>query len=1092
MGDFRLLDDEQPVSKIRAGRQQALLAYLILHRDAPQPRQYLAFQFWPDLPEEQSRNNLRQLLHQIRQDLPANERLLEVSASTVQWHPNPPALVDIIEFEEALDRANQAERSGNTHLVVANLEKAMHLYLGDLLPACYDDWIIPERDRLRQKCQDALRNLIYLLESKRAYHQATDYAQKLLALDNLDETTYRLLMRLHALNGDRTAAMRAYLTCAERLKAELGIEPEPETQALYQRLSTIQEGYPAPDQSAKGQGNTAPLIGRQVTWDQLLAAWQQASKQGPRCILLTGEAGIGKTRLAEELYEWTSKQGISTAWTRTYAAEGNLAFSPLVPWLESRPVRDALTHMDPIWLSEIARLLPDLLVSHKNLATPEPMKEHWQRQRFFQALTRAILSATQPMLLVLDDLQWCDADLLEWLHFLLRSDPQARLLLLGTLRVEALTGNLALKNFLLDLTSRGLVTEIAIEPLDAAETARLAESVLVREIQNETALRLFSETEGNPLFILETIQSGMLLKEPAQGTNQLEPPVEVKLSLPAKVQALIAARLSQLTEPARELASLAAIIGRAFSLEVLQHASLLDEEQFTGSIDVLWQHRIVRPLDDNLYDFTHDKIREVANAETSPARRRLFHRRIAQALETVNAHSLDTVAAQIAIHYDRAGLSQQAIPYYRMAARISQRIGSSEEAIRLLRRALALLNTALNGSEKDSIELDLLLALGVTLVDVQGHAAQEVLETYQRAQVICKQLGRPMYPPILRGLALLHITRAAFHEALEYGQQLLEQGEKQPDPVQIVEGHYVSGAAHIWLGHLLEGQRHLELSLAHYKPEQVQSHISLYSQDPRAICLVRLAFLQWNLGYADQAQRTSAEALAFAREGAHPFTLAYVLYWDVMLHNHLGAFDLAEMRAKELVAFCREQQVAYWLPQGEAQLGWIQAEQGDIIPGIARVQQGMEDFQKMGARMQQTFYLALLAHLHGKANDPDAGLKLLNEALKTVDRYDEHWFEAEIYRCQGELLAQKGAIEEAVLSFHRSMDIACQQGAKMLELRAANGLGQLLTDEGQNDQAQKMIAPLVEWFQEGLTLPDLVAARRLMHQDGRRVGQPAD
>ncbi len=1118
LGDFHLFDNEQPVSKIHAGRQQALLAYLILHRDAPQPRQYLAFQFWPDLPEEQSRNNLRQLLHQIRQDLPTNERFLEISASMVQWHLDTTAHVDIIDFEEALDRASQAERSGNTHIVVTDLEKAIKLYQGDLLPACYDDWIIPERDRLRQRYREALDRIIALLERQRAYQAAAAYARQLVLLDRLDENSYRLLMRLNALNGDRNAALRAYQDCVNVLEQELGVKPEPATEELYQRLFSLQGESPAA-MTASQEETPPPLVGRDDAWLRLLdvAHRYDAPRPGsiskgkasgsPHCVILTGEAGIGKTRLAEELLDWAARQGISTARARAYAAEGNLSYSPLIAWLESKPVRSALLSLDKIWLGEISRLLPDLRIEYPDIPNPEPMKEHWERQRFFQALARAILSAPRPLFLLLDDLQWCDADTLEWLHYLLRFDPQAPILVVGTVRVDEMLSNPGLGKLLMDLRNLGLVTEITLLPLDAAETARLAEQVLGREIQVETALRLFDDTEGNPLFILETLQSRY---EPAdaqedqetrfrqypkkginkQGAISAESPGSQSLGLPPKVYAVIAARLSQLSEPARELAGLAAAAGRAVPLDVLFTASHFDEEQFTSCIETLWQRRILRALDENLYDFTHDKLREVAYAETSPARRQMFHRRFAQALEAAVAGSPDSYHAQIAAHYDQAGMPSLAIPYYQQAAQVSQRVGATEEAIHLLKRALALLQVSPKGlthiaakaTEKASLELDLLLALGVAQVDAFGHAAPEVMETYQRAKVICQELNRPVFPPVLRGLALIHIGQADYQNSLQVGRQLLEQGEKQSDLIQVVEGHYVIGVALTWMGDFIQGRKHLELALASYNLDQAHTHLTLYSQDPQAICLVRLAFLLWQLGYPDQAQQASAQALEIARERAHPFSLAYVIYWDIMLQNHLGAIDQAEARAQAFVSYCKEHQNTYWLPQGKILLGWIRAERGNPTAGMEQIRQGMEDVRGMGANFQQTFYLALLARFSGKAGQSARGLEFVSQALKAAQQYDEHWFEAEIYRFQAELFTQLGQDQAAEKAYQTSMAVACRQGAKMLEIRAATGLARLLMEQGRRDQAREIVAPLCEWFQEGLDLPDLISARRLLEE----------
>ena len=360
------------------------------------------------------------------------------------------------------------------------------------------------------------------------------------------------------------------------------------------------------------------------------------------------------------MIDWAARQGFSTARTRAYAAEGRLSYEPIVGWLRSEICRTTLSRLEKVWLTELSRLLPELLIEMPDLPPPEPLIEHWQRQRFFQAIARAILGARQPLLLVIDDLQWCDPETLEWLHYLLRADAMARLLLIGTARIEEILSNQPLHVFLSDLRGNALVTEISLEPLDAAETSRLAAHAAGEELDSYSSFRLFTETGGNPLFILETISSGFFSREPISSPLQsLE--VGYPLSgdqvdkLPPKVRAVIATRLDQLSPPVRELAALASATGRAFTIQLLVEASGASENDVVRWLDELWQRRIVRELEANRYDFSHDKIREVAYAEISPPARILIHRRIAQALEKIYASDLGPVSGQLAVHFERAG-----------------------------------------------------------------------------------------------------------------------------------------------------------------------------------------------------------------------------------------------------------------------------------------------------------------------------------------------------------------------------------------------------------------------------------------------------
>ncbi len=430
LGDFCIKHDNTPVSGIDTPRLRSLLAYLILHRDAPQSRSHLAFLFWPDTSEAQAHTNLRNLLHHLRRALPNADSFLDIKVQTLQWRYDASFSLDVANFEDSLAHLEQARKTNDSIAAKVALEQAVSLYKGDLLPSCYDDWIIPQREGLHQAILNALEHLICLLEDQRDYQAAIVYAQNLLRYDPLHEATYRRLVRIHALNGDRAGALRVYHTCTTILQRELDVEPSALTQEAYVQLlgAESQPSLTVPTTIA-----FSPLVGRQSEWMQLLKAWNEVAGGGaPQVVVLSGVAGIGKTRLVEELLQWAARQGISRASTRCYAAEGALAYSPVTTWLRANP----LVLLEDVWLAEVARLLPEIFTQRPDLPRPIALTEAWQRQRLFEALSRAIYGLNQPILLTIDDLQWCDRDTLEWLHFLLRFDRRVRLLIVGTYRPE--------------------------------------------------------------------------------------------------------------------------------------------------------------------------------------------------------------------------------------------------------------------------------------------------------------------------------------------------------------------------------------------------------------------------------------------------------------------------------------------------------------------------------------------------------------------------------------------------------------------------------------------------------------------------------
>lgn len=703
------------MTTVNTPRLQSLLAYLVLHRQAPQPRHHLAFVFWPDSTEAHARGSLRKLVHQMTTALPDAETFLAIDGNDLQWRPQAPYTLDAADFETAAgDQANPDA-----------LSRAVDSYRGDLLPSCYDDWIIPERERLRQLFVHSLERLVRDLESRRQYGPAISYAQRLLAHDPLQEETCRDLMRLYALNGDRAGALRTFHACATALERELGIEPSPIAKEQYELLLKADADSLSPATPAAPLVASAPLVGRQKEWTSLLEAWRAAALGGPQFVLLSGAAGIGKSRLAEEFVEWARRQGIATASTRCYPAEGALAYAPIVGWLRSRPLPSLATR----WRTEVARLVPELAAEDPGLPAPAPLTQSWQRQHLFEAIARALLGGPQPLLLAIEDLQWCDRETLEWLHYLLRYDDKAALLVLGTVRVEEMSANEALTALLLSLRRANQLTEIELGALTLLEAAELAGHITRRQVAPDAAERLYRETEGNSLFVVEMARASVLETVGAEGQAGTS-------RLPPTIQAVIRAHLAQLSPFGHEVAAIAAAMGREFKFKVLLEASGESEDALVRALDELWQKRVLREQASGGYDFTHDKLRQVAYGDLGAARRQFWHRRIALALEALYVDNLDEVSGEIASHYDRANLFGRAVPYFRRAADAARRSYANRDAIDMFRRGIELyrrLGTDQPGGSSEVEQEAALLygGLGDALELVSQH--DEARESYSQA-----------------------------------------------------------------------------------------------------------------------------------------------------------------------------------------------------------------------------------------------------------------------------------------------------------------------------------------------------------------------
>jgi DNA-binding SARP family transcriptional activator/predicted ATPase len=1078
LGQFRLSLHDQPAPGPTTARLQSLLAYLLLHADAPQSRAHLSFTFWPDAAESNARNNLRQLLHQLRQALPQVDRYLRTDASSVHWAPDASVSLDVALFDRALAEAEAAQRAGDSARRLACLERAVELCHGPLLPSCYDDWIGPERERLALRCKDGVSKLVPLLEERREYPEAIVHVRHWLKHDPLDEKAYCWLMRLLALAGDRTAALQVYWQCVDALRRELGVEPSPTTVRTYERIrdATLESSVPAG--ATEGPAATAPLVGRQAEWAKLRQAWDRAVQGRLRFALVTGEAGIGKSRLAEELLTWAQRQGVATARTRSYAAEGRLSFAPVSEWLRSEAFSPHLARLEDVWRIEVARILPELRSAGGNLPPPGPMTEFGDRSRFFEGLARALLAAPQPLLLLIDDLQWCDRETIEWLHFLVRFDPAARLLALGTARADELDAKHPLLALLRDLRSSPLLAELALEPLDAAETSALATQIANRAFDVAAATRLYRETEGNPLFIVETVRAG-------SGDGASGIPEEGGSGLPPRAQAVIAGRLAQLSGPAREVTVAAAVIGRAFDLEVL--VRLVGEEDVViRALDELWRKRIVREQGPNAYDFTHDKLREVAYGEISAPQRRRLHRRVAEVLVATRERDLDPVSAQIAAHYESAGLLEQSIPHYTRAAAVAQGLYANDEAIALAGRALSLLRQLPDSASRDGAELELQLVLAPSYRVTKGWAAPELGAVLDRALALCDRVGTgAQRAQVLYGMQSRYLVAGRLEECAVVTDEMVRLLRETPGSEPPRSAFAMLAGVKLQRGRFQEACDEFEGLVQEADSSHLQRLQESQGLNYEVLASAWRPHGVWCLGRPDTALEGATHALRLARELRQPFSQAIAATYLALLQQLRAEPDTFRRQAKEALDLATQFKAVYYRGWAAILVAYGETLDRPEASRLAHLRSAIESFKETGARLRLPYYLALLADAHLRAGEVEAGLAVVEEALAVGQETNERWWDAELLRLRAELLLANGAeLASAEAALARALEIARGQGAKSLELRAAGALAGVWARSGREAEARELLLPLYRWFTEGLETPDLKAARTLLFSLG--------
>ena len=1054
LGGQQISSDRDGGAQVRSSRALALVAYLVVHAGVPHARQQIAGLLWPESGDAQALTNLRRELHHLRQVL-GGDRSLQVTARDLCWTDVPTCHADVRVFDTERTAALAAARSGDDDAVVEHGGNAIAQYRGDLLPGVYDDWLSEARARLERQCVE----LCDLVSTARAragdLAGAVTAARRRIELQPLEEVGYRVLMGLQADMGDRAAAVTTYHHCASVLERELGVVPDDATRAAFQRLIAQPGAGPAAASGRPASGSTAagaapaartpsardpvagrpgqphaPLIGRSAEFTALRAAWQAAAAGRPGALLVEGGAGVGKTRLVSEVAELARQQGAIVVGTQCFAAPGRLALAPVADWLRDPAVQAAAATLDPAWRAEVERLVPD-----RSTAAHDPaqatMADAWQRHRFFEGLSRALLAVNRPLLLVLDNVHWCDQETLDFITFCLGlADDGTRLLVAGTVREDHRRGDRDLASWAVRMRAAGLLTELPLSPLGAADAAALAQAISGRPLAPEDTATLHATTGGFPLYVIEATRSGVGDHGGAGGVSGdggSGGPLP-----PGDLSAVLRKRLAQASPAAQEVAGLAAAVGTNFSLDLLTEASDLAADGVVTAVDELWRSRILREFGTG-YDFSHDLLRDAAYAEVTPARRWLLHRRIAQGLELLHAGDTDAVAPQLAAQYARAGGQAKAVAYYRRAAQVATGRFAHAEAIRLCRDALSIIKTMPEGRGRDSLELSVLTDLAAPLNAREGYASRVLERDLQRSIVLAESLGRDNQ--VQTGLVALSTVwfvqgrTADSHQVAARALALASPGSSAAG-----QARFILGGAAIHMGRPEEGLRHLAVAAG------LGDDVEMLSVGTRANVHATAwgAHAHWLLGDDATATRTSSEAVGKARAIGDPYNLALALAYSAVTHQMRQ--DLPRLRdvVAELLDLCGRYEFAYYREWALILDGWSTGGGRDGC-GARLAELGIGNLKAQGAFARQPYWLSLLADLQAREGRPGAASATLDAALTAGHAHDDRWWLPEVMRMR----AGFDPPERAVARLRAAADLAAGHGSVALVRRCEDELRRL-------------------------------------------------